>query len=175
MSYEILAIILPVVSAVLVAVFNNWEKINPAKRKINDILDITKETKETAEQNKKDIVKLDKEMRQNVGHLNRQVDKIREAQKTELQTQILNKCKAITARREKGHYVEHIQDYTEDLKQLIILYKEYYTNGFNHYGQIYFDKTLAEMEQIHPHIASDLMQTLFSDYVVGKGNEDKKQ
>lgn len=167
MSYEALAVVLPVVSAVLVALFNNWEKINPAKKKINDILDITKETKESTEKNRQEIEELDKAMKADVTEISEQIKSIKESQKTELQTQILNKCKEITTELNNGDYENDPVDFTEDMKQLIILYREYYNAGFNHHGQIYFDNTFKKAEALYPNITTDLMQTLFSDYKPG--------
>lgn len=42
MKYEILIAILPIVSAVLVAILNNWEKLNPGKGYIKDVLKLVK-------------------------------------------------------------------------------------------------------------------------------------
>lgn len=151
---EILALVLPVVSAILVAVFNNWEKINPTKKQLTEI-------QETAKQNKSDIAKL-----------SHKLERVRSSQKTELQTQILNKCKEINAESKNGHYAVNVSDYTEDMKQLIILYREYYMLGFNHYGQTYFEETYAAAKDLYPHIAVDLMQQLFPEYKRGEKPHD---
>ena len=68
---ELAPILGPLVSAVLVAVLNNWDKINPGKK-------YTKQILESVTQQKTEIAKLSEQM-----------TRMQSAQRTALQTQIL--------------------------------------------------------------------------------------
>ena len=138
---ELAPVLAPVVSAVLVAVLNNWEKINPGKRYTKEIL------KSVTEQSKA------------VSDLSEQMTRMQSAQRTALQTQILEKCKRINTAIDKGD-----TDYSEELKQLIILFREYYLCGFNSQGKIYFNDTLARAGEDDPSLAHELMNMYFSEY-----------
>jgi len=138
---ELAPVLGPVVSAVLVAVLNNWEKINPGKRYTKEIL------KSVTDQSKA------------VSDLSEQMTRMQSAQRTALQTQILEKCKRINTAIDKGD-----TDYSEELKQLIILFREYYLCGFNSQGKIYFNDTLARAGEDNPSLAHELMNMYFSEY-----------
>lgn len=138
---ELAPVLAPVVSAVLVAVLNNWEKINPGKRYTKEIL------KSVTDQSKA------------VSDLSEQMTRMQSAQRTALQTQILEKCKRINTAIDKGD-----TDYSEELKQLIILFREYYLCGFNSQGKIYFNDTLARAGEDDPSLAHELMNMYFSEY-----------
>ena len=138
---ELAPVLGPVVSAVLVAVLNNWEKINPGKRYTKEIL------KSVTDQSKA------------VSDLSEQMTRMQSAQRTALQTQILEKCKRINTAIDKGD-----TDYSEELKQLIILFREYYLCGFNSQGKIYFNDTLARAGEDDPSLAHELMNMYFSEY-----------
>ena len=142
MDYELLiSIAAPAVSAIGVAVLNNWEKINPRKRDIKDIKQLTTETQA------------------DVGLLKAQMSKLSSAQRTGLQTQILEKCRRIQLAIEAGN-----KDYSEELKQLIILYREYHLCGFNSQGKLYFNDTIAKASEHNNVLVRDLMNTYFSEY-----------
>ena len=114
---------LPVVSAVLVAVLNNWEKINPSKRKVNEMYKVVSELK------------------------------------SELQTSILAYCKTVQDAIDHGE-----TEYKEELKQLIILYHEYYLCGYNSQGRLYFNDTIEKAADDNNTLVHELMTTYFSDY-----------
>lgn len=148
MHYEILIAVLPVVSAVLVAVLNNWEKLNPGKRYIKDVLKSVKETEQS-------IKSAQSEMEQ----ITQQIHKLQSAQRTGLQTQILEKCRRIQLAIEDGE-----MDYEEELKQLIILYHEYHSCGFNSQGKLYFNDTIEKASEDNNPLVRGLMNTYFADY-----------
>ena len=131
----------PVVSSVLVAVFNNWEKINPNKK-------LTKEINQRTVETQADVTMIKAQMA-----------KMTSAQRTSLQTQILEKCKHIQQLIELDR-----DDYAEELKQLIILYREYYLCGFNSQGRLYFNDTIDKAAQHNNVLVRDLMNTYFSEY-----------
>ena len=131
----------PVVSSVLVAVFNNWEKINPNKK-------LTKEINQRTVETQADVTMIKAQM-----------SKMTSAQRTSLQTQILEKCKKIQQLIELDR-----DDFGEELKQLIILYKEYYLCGFNSQGRLYFNDTIDKASQHNNVLVRDLMNTYFSEY-----------
>lgn len=138
---ELAPVLAPFVSAVLVAVLNNWEKINPGKKYTKEILrSVTDQSKELSD-------------------LSEQMTRMQSAQRTALQTQILEKCKRINTAIDKGD-----TDYSEELKQLIILFREYYLCGFNSQGKIYFNDTLARAGEDDPSLAHELMNMYFSEY-----------
>ncbi|MBO5017054.1 MAG: hypothetical protein J6C92_14780 [Bacteroidaceae bacterium] len=141
MVYNILIAILPVISAVLVAIFNNWDKINPTKRHIKEVFENTQETKSE------------------IKSLSEQMTKLQSAQRTGLQTQILEKCRRIQLAIYNGDV-----DYEEELKQLIILYREYYVCGFNCQGKLYFNDTIAKASEDNNTLVRGLMNTYFSEY-----------
>lgn len=131
----------PVVSSVLVAVFNNWEKINPNKK-------LTKEINQRTVETQADVTMIKAQM-----------SKMTSAQRTSLQTQILEKCKKIQQLIELDR-----DDFGEELKQLIILYREYYLCGFNSQGRLYFNDTIDKASQHNNVMVRDLMNTYFSEY-----------
>ena len=137
----VFTLLLPVISAVLVAVLNNWEKLNPGKKYIKEILNsIT-------------------EMKSDINLLKSKINKLSSAQRTGLQTQILEKCRKISVDIDNGDI-----DYEEELKQLIILYREYYLCGFNSQGKLYFNDTIKKASEINSTLVHELMNRYFSDY-----------
>ena len=138
----ILVAVAPVVSAVLVAVFNNWDKFNSNKKATEQVVKITTETQA-------DVV----DMKQ-------QLKNISIAQRTGLQTMILEKCKWINNAIRKGD-----TNYQEELKQLIILYREYHQCGYNSQGKLYFNDTIAKASEQDNVMVRELMNTYFSEYV----------
>ena len=131
----------PVVSSVLVAVFNNWEKINPNKK-------LTKEINQRTVETQADVTMIKAQM-----------SKMTSAQRTSLQTQILEKCKKIQQLIELDR-----DDFGEELKQLIILCREYYLCGFSSQGRLYFNDTIDKASQHNNVLVRDLMNTYFSEY-----------
>lgn len=131
----------PMISAVLVAVLNNWDKINKNKAVIKEM-------------NQRSI-----ETQADVSLMKSQMSKLTSAQRTGLQTQILEKCKRIQNAIDLGR-----DDYSEELKQLIILYREYYLCGFNSQGKLYFNDTIDKAAQHNNVLVHDLMNTYFSEY-----------
>lgn len=139
---------LPVVSAILVAVFNNWEKINPSKRKVNEMYKVVSELKASIQANDKKFDEISK-----------QVDTISSAQRVSLQTRILEYCKTIQDAIDRGEI-----EYKEELKQLIILYREYYLCGYNSQGRLYFNDTISKAADDNNTLVHELMTTYFSEY-----------
>lgn len=133
--------IIGLLSAVTVALLENWDKINPDKKRIREMLQTVTDTK------------------QEVDNLANEMQRMQSAQRTALQTQILQACKRINIAIDKGDI-----DYAEDLKQLIILYKEYNICGFNHQGQLYFNNTIEKASEHNNVLVRELMNTYFSDY-----------
>lgn len=148
MGYNILIAVLPVVSAVLVALFNNWDKINPTKKHIKEVFESTQKTEQLAQETKAEVQAL-----------NGRITKLQSAQRTGLQTQILEKSRRIQLAIDKGDV-----DYEEELKQLIILYREYYVCGFNCQGKLYFNDTIAKASEDNNTLVRGLMNTYFSEY-----------
>lgn len=144
----LLSVVAPLISAVLVAVLNNWEKINPGKKYIKDVMQTTAETKDTISETKAAI-----------DDITKQLTKLSSAQRTGLQTQILEKSKRIQLAIEAGN-----EDYSEELKQLIILYREYHLCGFNSQGKLYFNDTIDKASHHNNVLVRDLMNTYFSEY-----------
>lgn len=138
---SIATLVAPLVSAVLVALLNNWDKVNPGKKYTKEIL------KNTEQQNEK------------IDKMSVQMTRMQSAQRTALQTQILEKCKRINHAIDDGE-----TDYSEELKQLIILYREYHLCGFNSQGKLYFNDTLARAGEHNPTLAHELMNMYFSEY-----------
>lgn len=62
MKYEVLIAVLPVISAVLVAVLNNWEKLNPGKRYIKDVLKLVQEMERSSQEAKEEVKTLTEQM-----------------------------------------------------------------------------------------------------------------
>ena len=131
----------PALSAILVALFNNWDKINPSKKQTKETLDVVTNLSADMKDVKEDMVRM------------------QSAQRTGLQTQILEKCRRINIAIEKGDV-----DYEEELKQLIILYKEYHTCGFNSQGRLYFNDTIERASEHNNVLVRELMNTYFADY-----------
>lgn len=148
MGYNILIAVLPVVSAVLVALFNNWDKINPTKKHIKEVFESTQKTEQLAQETKAEVLALNEHMA-----------KLQSAQRTGLQTQILEKCRCIQIAIDKGDI-----NYEEELKQLIILYREYYLCGFNSQGKLYFNDTIGKASEDNNTLVRGLMNTYFSEY-----------
>lgn len=148
MGYNILIAVLPVLSAVLVALFNNWDKINPTKKHIKDVFESTQKTEQ-----------LTQETRAEVRAINERMTKLQSAQRTGLQTQILEKCRRIQIAIDEGDV-----DYEEELKQLIILYREYHLCGFNSQGKLYFNDTIEKASEDNNTLVRGLMNTYFSEY-----------
>lgn len=84
---------------------------------------------------------------------------LKSAQKTSLQTKILEKCKIVQEAINNGTV-----DYSEDLKQLIILYREYWFCKFNHQGKMYFDDTISKSAEHNNVLTHELMNTYFPEY-----------
>lgn len=139
---------LPVVSAILVAVFNNLEKINPSKRRVNEMYKVVSELKASIQANDKKFDEISK-----------QVDTISSAQRVSLQTRILEYCKTIQDAIDRGEI-----EYKEELKQLIILYREYYLCGYNSQGRLYFNDTISKAADDNNTLVHELMTTYFSEY-----------
>lgn len=139
---------LPVISAVLVAVLNNWEKINPSKRKVNEMYKLVSDLKSELQSNS-----------QQFDELSKQVRSVSSAQRISLQTRILEYCKKIQNSIDAGEI-----DYREDLKQLIILYREYYLCGYNSQGRLYFNDIIQKATDDNNTLVHELMTTYFSEY-----------
>lgn len=139
---------LPVISAVLVAVLNNWEKINPSKRKVNEMYKLVSDLKSELQSNS-----------QQFDELSKQVRSVSSAQRISLQTRILEYCKKIQNSIDDGEI-----DYREDLKQLIILYREYYLCGYNSQGRLYFNDIIQKATDDNNTLVHELMTTYFSEY-----------
>ena len=137
----IAAIAGPIISSVMVALLNNWDKINKNKAVIKEM-------------NQRSI-----ETQADVSLMKAQMGKLTSAQRTGLQTQILEKCKRIQTAIELDR-----DDFGEELKQLIILYREYYLCGFNSQGKLYFNDTIDKAAQHSNVLVRDLMNTYFSEY-----------
>lgn len=139
---------LPVISAVLVAVLNNWEKINPSKRRVNEMYKLVSDLKSELQANSHQFDELSK-----------QVKSVSSAQRISLQTRILEYCKKIQNSIDAGEI-----NYREDLKQLIILYREYYLCGYNSQGRLYFNDTIQKAADDNNTLVHELMTTYFSEY-----------
>ena len=135
------ATVAPVLSAVLVALLNNWDKINPNKKRIKNRETITTDTQT------------------DVTSIKAQLKNISAAQRTGLQTQILEKCKRINHAINTGDV-----NYEEDLKQLIILFKDYHLCGYNSQGKLYFNDTIAKASEVDNVMVRELMNTYFAEY-----------
>lgn len=144
----IIITISPLVSAILVALLNNWDKINPSKRRVNEMHKSICELQQSLEAcNTKFQLMCE------------QMDTVSSAQKISLQTRILEFCKTI-----QDCIKANNNDYAEELKQLIILYREYYLCGYNSQGRLYFNDTLDMVAKHNNVLAHELMTTYFSEY-----------
>ena len=76
-----------------------------------------------------------------------------------MQTQILEKCKRINHAIDVGDV-----NYEEDLKQLIILFKDYHLCGYNSQGKLYFNDTIAKASEVDNVMVRELMNTYFAEY-----------
>ena len=152
---KVLAIIAPFVSAILVALLNNWDKFNPSKKKIANIEEMIEQNAKVANETVTQI----SDLQSQVEDLHGQLAKLSVAQRTGLQTQILEKCRRIQLAIQAGD-----KDYSEELKQLIILYKEYHSCGYNNQGKLYFNDTIEKASEHNNVLVRDLMNTYFSDY-----------
>ena len=148
----ILAIVMPVVSAVLVALLNNWDKINPNKKVIREVRDVALDTKD-------EVKALAVETKSDIEAIKAQLKNLSIAQRTGLQTQILEKCKRINQAISVGDV-----NYEEELKQLIILYREYHLCGYNSQGKLYFNDTIARASEQDNVMVRELMNTYFAEY-----------
>lgn len=138
---QLLAVVSPPLSVILVALFNNWDKINPSKKQTKETHDVVMNLSADMKDVKEDMVRM------------------QSAQRTGLQTQILEKCRRINIAIEKGDV-----DYEEELKQLIILYKEYHMCGFNNQGKLYFNDTIERASEHNNVLVRELMNTYFANY-----------
>lgn len=145
---DVATVLAPLISAILVAVLNNWDKINPSKRRTAELLELAKKNEADSEETKKEL-----------SNIQGQIKKLNSAQRTGLQTQILEKCKDIQIAVKDGSI-----DYSEELKQLIILYKEYHDCGYNSQGKLYFNDTIQMVSEHNNVLVRDLMNTLFPEY-----------
>lgn len=151
-TLAILTIVLPVLSAVLVAVLNNWEKINPGKRKVNEVYALVAEMKQEMKDN-------NEKSDQKFEEMSDKIDTISSAQRTSLQTRILADCKVIQNAIDDGD-----RDYEEELKQLIILYREYWFCKYNSQGRIYFNSIIQRASEDNATLVHELMNLYFPEY-----------
>lgn len=143
-SSTLIALAIPLcslLSAVIVAVLNNWDKLNKGKKYVKEMYESFLGIKSS------------------IKDLDAKVSKITSAQRTSMQTEILSKCKHIQESIDKEGV-----DYEEDLKQLIILYREYYLCGFNSQGRLYFNDTINKASEYNNTAVRDLMNHYFSEY-----------
>lgn len=151
----VLAIAAPFVSAIVVALLNNWEKLNPNRKVLKDVLKTVSDTQQTAANNQK----MAAETQADMVIVKAQLKNLSVAQRTGLQTMILEKCKKINNAIAKGD-----ASYEEELKQLIILYREYHSCGYNSQGKLYFNDTIARASEHDNVMVRELMNTNFADY-----------
>lgn len=137
----VLTALAPVISAVLVALLNNWDKINKSKKRVNETFASVQD------------------LQGSVNKLSTQLKTISSAQRTSLQTHILEDCKFIQDAINRGD-----TDYREELKQLIILYREYYLCGYNSQGRLYFNDTIERAAEDNNTLVHELMTTYFQEY-----------
>ena len=138
---DILTILAPLASAVLVAVLNNWDKINKSKKRVDEMHTSVQELQAAV----KDMVS--------------QIQTLSSAQRTLLQTYILSDCKFIQNAIDNENH-----DYREELKQLIILYREYYLCNYNSQGRLYFDDTIEKAADDNNTLVHELMNSYFPEY-----------
>lgn len=154
-ALAILAILAPFVSAIVVALLNNWEKLNPNKRVIRD----TQKTVSDIQKTVSDIQVVASENQADMIIVKAQLKNLSHAQRTGLQTMILEKCRKINNAISKGDV-----NYEEELKQLIILYREYHSCSYNSQGKLYFNDTIARASEDNNVMVRELMNTYFSEY-----------
>lgn len=154
-ALAILAILAPFVSAIVVALLNNWEKLNPNKRVIRD----TQKTVSDIQKTVSDIQVVASENQADMIIVKAQLKNLSHAQRTGLQTMILEKCRKINNAIQKGD-----MNYEEELKQLIILYREYHSCGYNSQGKLYFNDTITRASEDNNVMVRELMNTYFSEY-----------
>lgn len=131
---KILAILVPTAGAIIVEIIKSRK--------------LSKQTLEVVTAMQKDIPTLKSD-----------ISLMKSASRTGLQTQILEKSKWIQLAIKDGE-----KEYDEELKQLIILFKEYHACGFNSQGKIYFNDTLRMAAERNSVLVHDLMNTLFPEY-----------
>ena len=137
-------------SAVLVAVLNNWDKINPNKKYQKETFKTVQKLQEVADNTHLEI-----------RDISGQMQKLSSAQRTVLQTSILENCKFIqdAVKQDTASF-----EYEEKLKQLIILYREYYLCGFNSQARLYFNETIDIASKDDNAMVRNLMNQYFSEY-----------
>ncbi len=145
---SVLAIFGPIISAVLVALLNNWDKVNKNKKREIEMYKQVDYLQASAQNRDKQI-----------DLLAEKISTISSAQRASLQTCILEDCKVIQSTIEKGE-----RNYFEELKQLIILYREYYLCGYNHQGQLYFNSTIEKAAEDNSIQVHELMNNYFPEY-----------
>lgn len=148
----ILTAVTSLCSAALVAIFNNWDKINKSKKRVNDMYNIVNRLQASAQESaqNQDI--------QNAKFCDT-LKTLSSAVRASLQTHILEDCKAIQSAIEDGE-----TDYSEELKQLIILYREYYLCGYNSQGRLYFNDTIERAAEVNSVQVHELMNSYFPEY-----------
>lgn len=119
-----------------------------SERHIKDVFESTQKTEQLAQETKSEVQTLSE-----------RITKLQSAQRTGLQTQILEKCRRIQIANDEGDV-----DYEEELKQLIILYREYHLCGFNSQGKLYFNDTIEKASEDNNTLVRGLMNTYFSEY-----------
>lgn len=145
MGDSIFAICVGLISSVTVAVLNNWDKINPSKKIIKELQKSSEEFQQST--------------KQGMDAMSEQIRTISSAQRTSLQTTILKDCKFVHNAIAAGDI-----DYSEELKQLIILYREYYFCGYNNQGKRYFHDTIELASEHNPTLVHELMNTYFPEF-----------
>lgn len=146
-------------SAVLVAVLNNWDKINKSKRELKDsVKQMNTKVKDLQSTVNEFHNALEEDKREREAVLDR-LDTLTSAERTNLQTTILADCKKVQQAINKGDI-----DYSEDLKQLIILYREYWLCNFNSQGKLYFNDTISKAADHNNVLTHELMNTYFPEY-----------
>lgn len=139
--------IIAFLSAVIVGVLSNWDKLNKNKQYLKDTLNVVQKLKNLVQDNQHDVKELSKQMQ-----------RLSAAQRVALQTTILADCRCIQLAITKG------SKYDEQLKQLIILYREYYLCGYNSQAKVYFNDTIERASGDNNLLVRELMNTYFSDY-----------
>lgn len=134
-------------SAVIVAVFNNWDKLNGNKHYVKDTLKTVQELRALVHDNQ-----------DNFKELSAQMERLSSAQRVTLQTSILADCRAIQIA------IDTDAPYEEQLKQLIILYREYYLCGYNSQAKLYFNDIIEKASEVNNSLVHELMNTYFSEY-----------
>lgn len=107
----------------------------------------------------KETLKVVTAMSEDMPAIKSELKLMKSASRTGLQTQILEKCKRIQIAVKDDEI-----DYEEELKQLIILYKEYYSCGFNSQGRLYFNDTIKLVAEHDNVLVRNYMNMLFPEY-----------